>query len=100
MLLQTCKAFNLKYTKKGWNKFIKEAVGNIAFKHIKSKTKHLKYDKFEMKRHQCENKNAKLIFNIRAGTLNCKYGPNGTMKIIFVLCACSLHARPIVFCNI
>ena len=67
--------------KTGRNKHINEAAENMAFKTLleekenKTKIRHLKYDKFEMRRYRYENQNikiSKVIFNIRAETLHLK----------------------------
>ena len=85
-----------KYTKTGWNKLINEAAENIAVKTLlkekqhKNRTKHLKYETFEMRRYLYENKNTKItkvIFNIRAETWDLKVWNQWNFEEICVLCA-------------
>ena len=70
-----------KYSKSSQNKLINETTDIIAFQSLleenktKTKTKHLHYETFQMRRYLSESKCAKIakvIFNIRAATFDIK----------------------------
>ena len=70
------------FSKSAWNKLINKKTEEVAFQNLlsenktKSKTKSLLYEKFEMSPYLVENSNtkvSKIIYSIRAGTLDLKY---------------------------
>ena len=68
-----------KYSKASWNRLINETTDDIAFQSLLeeniTKTKHLHYETFQMRRYLSESKCAKIakvIFNIRAPTFDIK----------------------------
>ena len=70
------------YSKSIWNSIINKRTKVVALKNLilenktKSKTKHIIYEQLEMSDYLSENKNtkiSKIIYSIRAGTLDLKY---------------------------